>query len=105
MDVLQRIKRLVMRRRVRFTEKALDEMDADGLVPSQIYESLLNARAIAKVIRSRNFKHRSRPERLYVIKSLSDGGTPIYTKGGFQPEGEGEVFYVLISSKITTRSA
>jgi len=54
MDVLVRIKRLVIARRVVFTEKAETEMVVDALTPELVYESILNAPAISKTLRSRN---------------------------------------------------
>jgi hypothetical protein len=52
MDVLVRIKRLVVSRRVLFTEKAEIEMARDALTPELVYEAILNAPAIFKVLRS-----------------------------------------------------
>ena len=54
MDTLIRIKRLVIARRVLFTQKAESEMAADGLTPELVYESILNAPAVFKVLRSQN---------------------------------------------------
>jgi hypothetical protein len=102
MDVLQRIKQLVFERRIEFTEKALDEIEADGLRRSDVIQSLLNAQMIAKVLRSTSRFRRLKGEKLYVIKSFDFQGTLIYTKGAIVHEPEGEVFYVLVSSKIST---
>jgi hypothetical protein len=101
MDVLVRIKRLVVARRVVFTEKAESEMAADELTPELVYESILNAPAIFKVLRSRNPRAK-RAERLYVIKGMTFDGLDIYTKGKFLTKEETDVFYVLISSKRST---
>jgi hypothetical protein len=101
MDIFVRIKRLVVARRVVFTEKAETEMAADALTPAMIYESILNAPAIFKVLRSRN-PHTKRAERLYVIKGLTFDGLDIYTKGKVLTKEGAEVFYVLISSKRST---
>ncbi len=54
MDILVRIKRLVIARHVLFTQKAEGEMEAESLTPELIYESILNAPAIFKALRSRN---------------------------------------------------
>ena len=54
MDIFIRIKRLVVARHVVFTEKAETEMVADSLTPELVYESILNAPAIFKILRSRN---------------------------------------------------
>jgi hypothetical protein len=100
MDILLRIKRLVLRGRVRFTEKARDEMAADGLGPVEVLESIVNAQAIAKTLRSRSRYRRHSSEKLYVIKSFSYSGTPIYTKGTIAREAGEEVFYILVSAKL-----
>ncbi len=102
MDVLLQIKRLALFGRVEFTEKALLELEVDGLQESEVVESLVNAQRIDKVIRSRSRWRRSSHEKLYVIKSLSYGGTFIYTKGTILHHAEGDVFYILVSSKIAT---
>jgi len=101
MDVLVRIKRLVVCRRVLFTEKAEIEMVRDALTPELVYEAILNAPAIFKVLRSRNPKAQ-KSERLYVIKGLTFDGVDIYTKGKILRKDGLEVFYVLISSKKST---
>jgi len=101
MDVLVRIKRLVVRRQVLFTEKAEIEMVSDALTPELVYEAILNAPAIFKVLRSRNPKA-GRIEKLYVIKGLTFDGTDVYTRGKILEKEGVEVFYVLISSKKST---
>jgi hypothetical protein len=101
MDVLVRIKRLIVCRRVLFTEKAEIEMLRDALTPELVYEAILNAPAIFKVLRSRN-RRAGKSERLYVIKGLTFDGLDVYTKGKILKKGEVEVFYVLISSKKST---
>lgn len=101
MDLLARIKRLVFARRVAFTAKANDELAADGLREEDVFEALLNAPAINKVIRSRRPFGR-RIDMLYVIKGLTFDGLLIYTKGKIIRRGNDEVFYILISSKRST---
>ena len=54
MDVLVRIKRLVIARRVEFTMKATEERLRDGLSVEDVLESIVNANAIKKVLRSRS---------------------------------------------------
>lgn len=100
-DLLIRIKRLVLARKVLFTVKAEAEMDADQLEREQVYEAIINAPAIAKVLRSRSPRARA-GERLYVIKGMTYDGVVIYTKGKILRRGSEEVFYVLISSKRST---
>jgi hypothetical protein len=102
MDVLVRIKRLVLRGWVRFTEKARDEMDVDDLSVDDVVESILNAQAIQKTLRSRSGSRRHTGEKLYVIKSFTYDGTLIYTKGAIVREAGREVFYVFVSAKLAT---
>jgi hypothetical protein len=101
MDPLVQIKRLVIGRRVLFTQKAEEEMAIESLTPELVYESIVNAPAIFKILRSRNPKSRE-TERLYVIKGLTFDGLGIYTKGKILSKGKVAVFYVLISSKRST---
>lgn len=102
MDVLVRIKRLVIRGAVRFTEKARDEMDRDSLAAEEVIEAVVNAQSISKTLRSRSPSRRHSGEKLYVIKSFSYNGTLIYTKGTIVNEDGRETFYIFISSKIAT---
>lgn len=101
MDVLLRIKRLVLRGQIRFTMKAKEEMRADGLDAIEVAEAIVSAHTISKTLRSRSRDRSHASEKLYVIKGFSYKGTPIYTKGRFGQEAGQEVFYVLISAKIT----
>ena len=101
MEVLIRIKRLIIARQVLFTQKAEEEMASDHLTPELVYESILNALAVFKVLRSRNPRS-GNTERLYVIKGMTFDGLDIYTKGKFMTKKGVDVFYVLISSKRST---
>jgi hypothetical protein len=101
MDIFIRIKRLVISRHVLFTEKADVEMARDSLTPEMVYEAILNAPAIFKVLRSSNPRTRKR-EKLYVIKGLTFDGLEIYTKGKILKKEGVDVFYVLVSSKRST---
>jgi len=98
MDLLIRIKRLILRRQYIFTEKAAWEMERDGLTEDMVSESVINAPAISKTIRSRNPKTGSK-EMLHVIIGVTFEGVPIYTKGKISRREGKEVFYVYISSK------
>jgi hypothetical protein len=73
----------------------------DALTPELVYEAILNAPAIFKVLRSHNPKAGG-SERLYVIKGLTFDGVDVYTKGKILKKEGVEVFYVLISSKKST---
>lgn len=102
MDILHRIKRLVALGRYHSTLKAEAELDADGLVPQDAVEAILNAQAIKKVLRSTSPQRSVAGEKLYVIEGFNYTGTLIYTKGAIKRETDGDVFYLLISSKIST---
>ena len=95
------IKRLVIARRVLFTEKAEGELAAESLTAELVYESILNAPSIFKCLRSRN-PRTGATEKLYVIKGLTFDGLDIYTKGKMLTQEGVDVFYVLISSKRST---
>lgn len=102
MDVLVRIKRLVLRGAVRFTEKARDEMDRGGLTAGDVIEAVVNAQSISKTLRSTSPLRRHSGEKIYAIKSFSYDGTLIYTKGTIVREDGQETFYIFISSKVAT---
>ncbi|MFH1037464.1 MAG: hypothetical protein V1789_02185 [PVC group bacterium] len=76
-------------------------MAAESLTPELVYESILNAPSIFKVLRSRNPRTRN-AETLYIIKGLTFDGLDIYTKGKILTKKGVDVFYVLISSKKST---
>lgn len=101
MDILVRIKLLVVADKVVFTVKAGVEMESEGLTPDMVYESILNASTISKTLRSRN-PETGEPERLHVIKGLTDQGLRLYTKGRIRSRAGRDVFYVLVSSKRDT---
>jgi hypothetical protein len=105
MDVLQRIQRLVRDGYYQFTFKALDEMAADGLYPNDVLEAIHNARWITKVLHSANPSRPRARERLYVIESFNNAGSLLYTKGKIVRELQAEVFYILVSAKVSTRSS
>lgn len=99
-DVLLRIKRLAVARHVQFTLKAEEERLRDGLSVEDVLESILNANAIKKVLRSSSQSRTAARERLYVIESPNFSGLWVYTKGTIRREAGREVFYVLVSSKL-----
>ena len=98
-DPLVYIKRLVLAGRYAFSEKALVEMEADGLDELDVAEAILNAVAIYKTLRSTSPHRAHARERLYVIQSTNLNGVPIYTKGKILSEGGVETYYFLIPSK------
>lgn len=99
-EVLVRIKRAVLSGRYAFSEKARIEMEVDGLTDLDVAESILNAVAIYKRLRSRS-PFRDQLEYLYVIQSTNLEGMMIYTKGKLARERGEDHFYFLISSKRT----
>jgi hypothetical protein len=98
-DVLVRIKRAVLAGRYVFSEKARTEMKADGLADMDVVESILNAVAIYKTLRSRSPLRTQRKEYLYVIQSPNLDGLAIYSKGKLVREPALEIYYFLVSSK------
>ncbi len=97
--MLVRIKRSVLAGRYEFSAKALDEMEADGLTPLDVAESILNAVAIYKTIRSTSPYRRHDREYLYVIQSTTLTGCPVYTKGKLIMDCGVEIYYFLVSAK------
>jgi len=98
-DILIRIKRAVLAGRYAFSEKARMEMEADGLTELDVAESILNAVAIYKKLRSRSLLRTQSKEYLYVIQSTNLDGLMIYTKGKLAREADTDTYYFLISSK------
>lgn len=74
-------------------------MEADGLIELDVAESIVNAVAIYKRLRSRSSQQRTRREYLYVIYGSTLEGIMVYSKG--KPVGEKgeEVYYFLVWSK------
>lgn len=97
-DLLTRIKRLALTGRFRFTDKALNEMERDGIDEEMVREVIVNASFIMKTIRS-TVPHTQIREYLYIIVGQSWSGILIYTKGRIESDNGKEIFYVLISSK------
>lgn len=98
-DLLVRIKRAVLAGRYVFSEKARIEMEADKITELDVAESILNAMAIYKTIRSNNPFQKQKREYLYVIQGTNLDGLFIYTKGKLVGEYGAESYYFLISSK------
>lgn len=98
-DVLVRIKRAVLRGRYAFSQKARSELDMDGLAELDVAESILNAVAIYKTIRSTSARRSHAKERLYIIQSPNLAGLPIYTKGKLLRKAGSDFYYFLVSSK------
>ena len=97
--MLVRIKRAVLAGRYAFSEKARLEMEANGLTELDVAESILNAVAIYKRLRSESPRRARAREYLYVIQSTNLAGLPIYTKGKLVKELNQERYYFLVSSK------
>ena len=98
-DVLIRIKRAVLGGRYAFSEKARVEMEVDNLTELDVAESILNAVAVYKRLRSHSASQTRSREYLYVIQSTNLEGLMIYTKGKLVREAGTETYYFLVSSK------
>ena len=90
--VLIRIKRAVLAGRYAFSDKARAEMEADGLTELDVAESITNAVAIYKRLRSRSPQRQRRTEYLYVIQATDLEGIMIYSKGKLVLQGTEETF-------------
>ncbi|MGA2442288.1 MAG: hypothetical protein ABSH08_15150 [Tepidisphaeraceae bacterium] len=99
MDLLVRIKRAVIAGHVVFTRTAVEERQGDGLTEQDVRESIINATAIYKSIRSISRKTKQHREMLHVIYGTTLTGTVVYTKGKLLVESGIETYYVLISAK------
>ena len=98
-DVLRRIKRAVLAGNYAFSEKALLEMEADGLTELDVAESILNAVAIYKTIRSRSPWRQQRSEYLHIIQATNLDGVMVYSRGKLVEEAGTDHYYFLVSSK------
>jgi len=74
-------------------------MESDRITELDVAESILNAVAIYKKIRSTSVYKQRRVEYLYVIESPNLNGLAIYTKGKLVSEAGLDTYYFLISSK------
>jgi len=74
-------------------------MEVDGITELDVAESILNAVAIYRRIRSRSPHRQHKREYLYVIQSTNLDGLVIYSKGKLVSEANAETYYFLISSK------
>jgi hypothetical protein len=81
------------------SEKARVEMEADHLTELDVAESVLNAVAIYKRLRSRSPLRQQVREYLYVIQSVNLEGVAIYSKGKLVREENTETYYFFVSSK------
>ena len=98
-DTLVRIKRAILAGHYAFSEKASLEIEADGLTELDIVESIVNAVAIYKTLRSTSPYRQHAREYLHIIQSTNLEGLMIYTKGKLVQEAGVETYYFLISSK------
>jgi hypothetical protein len=101
-SALAKIKRLILLGHYRFTRKAELERLRDGLLQTDVLESIINATRIKKVLRSRSPFQTRRRERLYVIEGFTFDGLLIYTKGVIRKEFGEETLYILVSAKRST---
>jgi len=97
-----RIKRLVVRGEVRFSEKARLELEADGLEPEDAIESIPAATTVQKILRSRSERRSTSREKVHAIVGPTLAGIEVYTKGVLRKDGGGRLTYILVSSKRST---
>ena len=102
MDLLIRIKRAVLSGQLVFTRKAIEERERDGLTDQEVRESIINATAIYKTIRSNTRYRRSRGELLHIIYGTTFTGIVVYTKGKLVVERGVATYYLLVSAKRST---
>ena len=100
-ETLVRIKRAVLEGKYAFSEKARVEMEADALTELDVAESIVNAVAIYKRLRSRSPLRGRRLEYLYVIQATNLEGLMIYSKGKLITDGNQDRVYFLVSGKRT----
>jgi hypothetical protein len=74
-------------------------MESDGLTEFDVAESIVNAVAIYKRLRSRSPGRRHQIEYLYVIQSTNLEGVMVYSKGKLVREHGEDHYYFLVSSK------
>ena len=98
-ETLVRIKRAILSGHYAFSEKASMELEADGLTELDIVESIVNAVAIYKTIRSTSLYRQQLREYLHIIQGTNLEGLMIYSKGKLVQESGVETYYFLISSK------
>lgn len=75
------------------------ELESDGLTELDLVESIVNAVAICKTIRSQSPYRKQTREYLHIIQSTNLEGLMIYSKGKLVQEAGVETYYFLISSK------
>lgn len=98
-DILTQIKRAILEGNFIFSKKALMEMEISHLTELDVVESIVNAVAIYKKIRSRSPFREKRKEYLYIIQSTNFDGLFIYTKGKLVRQDGVDIYYFFISSK------
>ena len=98
-DVLTRINRAALAGNIFFKKKARQEMGVDGLTEMDVVESIINAVAIYKKIRSTSEFRKQAKEYLYIIVGTNLNGMAIYTKGKLVCEADRDTYYLLVSSK------
>ena len=74
-------------------------METDGLTEFDVAESIVNAVAIYKRLRSRSRRRSNRTEYLYVIQATNLEGVMVYSKGKLVREKGEDHYYFLVSAK------
>jgi hypothetical protein len=75
------------------------ELESNGLKELDIVESIVNAVAIYKTIRSQSPYRKQTREYLHIIQSTNLEGLMIYSKSKLVQEAGIDTYYFLISSK------
>lgn len=97
-NLLYKIKRLIIQGHYLFTHKATAERITDGLSQEDILESILNADHV-RFKRSTSPSKQLKNEKICIIEGFTFDGLLVYTKGVIRKTGSKEEFYILISSK------
>ena len=98
-DALRRIKRAILTGEYAFSEKARIEMEADQITELDVAESILNAVAIYKTVRSVSPHQGRHREMLHIIQATNLNGLAIYSKGKLVSDAGQDTYYFLLSSK------
>ena len=91
LELLARIKRLVLANRYRLTEKTTIQRESGGLSEEDVLESIMNAQRIYKTINSTGSQKKAKREKLYVIFSFTYDDILVYTKSRITNEPDGSM--------------
>ena len=75
-------------------------MGRNNLTEHDVEESIRNATKV-RTKRSRSKHRRKLRERVYIIEAPTNSGIEIYSKGTIRKKAGEEIFYFLISAKLS----